>query len=136
VLIFGSYTCPTFRDRSAPLDRLYHDVQGNASVFMVYTREAHPVDGWDIDRNKQDHIQIQQPTSEIARNSVARQARDSLQLTMPILMDGMDDAVTHEFGGFPNAAVVIDRQGIVFGTEQWAEPTSLRHLIEGAVGEK
>jgi hypothetical protein len=51
---------------------------------------------------------------------------------MPIIMDGMDDAVTKEFGGFPNAAVVIDRQGIVFGTEQWAEPTSLRHLIDEA----
>jgi hypothetical protein len=136
VLIFGSYTCPTLRDRALGLDRLFHDVQGKASVFLVYTREAHPVDGWDIDRNKLDNIQIQQPTSEAARKSIARQAHDSLHLAMPILMDGMDDAVADAFGGFPNAAVVIGHDGVVFGTEQWAEPTSLRHMIDEAISEK
>jgi Spy/CpxP family protein refolding chaperone len=134
VLVFGSYTCPTFRDRALGLDRLYHDVQDKVNLFLVYTKEAHPVDGWEVDRNKLDNIQIQQPTSEAARKSVARLAHDSLHLAMPILMDGMDDAVATNYGGFPNGAVVIDRDGLVFGTQQWAEPIALRHLIDEAVG--
>jgi hypothetical protein len=132
-LIFGSYTCPTLRDRAMGLDRLYHDVEGKANVFLIYTREAHPVDGWDVERNKVENIQLQQPTSERARKSAARQAHDSLHLAMPILMDLMDDTVTEEYGGFPNAAVVIGANGVVFGTEQWAEPIALRHMIDEAL---
>jgi hypothetical protein len=51
-------------------------------------------------------------------------------------MDDMENTVTDEFGGFPNAAVVIDRQGNVFGAEQWAEPVALKHMIDEAAGEK
>ena len=136
VLVFGSYTCPTLRDRAMGLDRLYHDVQEKVNLFLVYTREAHPVDGWEVDRNKLDNIQIQQPTSEAARKSVARLAHDSLHLAMPILMDGMDDAVATNYGAFPNGAVVIGTDGLVVGSQQWAEPVALRHMIDEAVGTK
>jgi Spy/CpxP family protein refolding chaperone len=136
VLVFGSYTCPTLRDRAMGLDRLYHDVEDKVNLFLVYTKEAHPVDGWEVDRNKLDNIQIQQPTSEAARKSVARLAHDSLHLAMPILMDEMDDTVTTNYGAFPNGAVVIGNDGLVFGSQQWAEPVALRHMIDEAVGTK
>jgi Spy/CpxP family protein refolding chaperone len=136
VLFFGSYTCPTFRDRATAIDRLARQVSTTASVYVVYTREAHPTGGWEVQRNKDERIAIAQPTSYAARQSAARECRSSLHLNVPVLVDEMDDPTAAAYGGFPNGAVVINRDGTIAASQQWADPAALQRYIDDAVARK
>jgi peroxiredoxin/Spy/CpxP family protein refolding chaperone len=132
VLIFGSYSSPSFRGRAASIDRLTREIATTASVFVVYTKEAHPVGGWEVDRNKDENIAIKQPATLDARRDIARKTREALRLTTPLLVDDMENSVTTAYGGFPNGAVVINRDGIVAGSQQWVETGALKHIVEEA----
>lgn len=132
VLVFGSYTSPSFRQRAAALEKLAKETQTKAAFFVIYTREAHAVGEWEVDRNKDDNILIEQPTTEAQRRELAKQAVTTLKLTIPVLVDGMDDAVTKAYGVAPNGAVVIGRDGKVFARQRWFEPLGLRQHIDAA----
>jgi len=133
VLVFGSYTCPSFRGRASSIDRLTQELSTSANVFIVYTKEAHPQGGWEVERNKDENISIKQPTTLEARRAVAKQSREALHLSTPILIDDMDDTVTNAYGGFPNAAVVINRDGTIAGSQQWVEAVALKRIVDEAV---
>ena len=45
------------------------------------------------------------------RVAAARQGVERLGLTMPVLVDGMDDAVSEAFGAWPERLYVADRGG-------------------------
>lgn len=133
VLVFGSYTDPIFRSRAASIQKLYEDLGTRASMFLVYTKEAHPVGGWELEKNKEQNIFVTQPINFAARQAAARQCRDALHLTMPIIIDELDDACTKAYGGFPNAAVVIARDGTIAASQQWVETTALRRAVDAAI---
>jgi len=133
VLVFGSYTDPVFRGRAPALEKLYQDLGTRASMFLVYTRELHPVGGWELEKNKDANIFVNQPLDVAGRIAAARKYRDTLHLTMPTLVDEMDDAWTKAYGGFPDGAIVINREGTVAASQQWMEPAALRRAIEKAI---
>jgi Spy/CpxP family protein refolding chaperone len=136
VLFFGSYTCPTFRDRAQAIDRIARQLSTAASVYVIYTREAHPTGGWEVQRNKDEHIALAQPASYTARQSAARECRSTLHLSVPLLVDEMDDATAAAYGGFPNGAVVINRDGTIAASQQWADPPALQRYVDDAVAKK
>lgn len=133
VLVFGSYSDPIFRGRAASIQRLHEDLGTRATVFLVYTKEAHPVGGWELEKNKEQNIFINQPLNFAGRQTAAKQCREALKLTLPILIDDIDNAWTSAYGGFPNGAVVINRDGTIAASQQWAEPTALRRAIDNAI---
>ncbi len=125
VIEFGSLSCPSFRDRAPAMEALRRKFALRAEFLIIYTREAHPTGGWEVRRNKEEGIQIEQPTSDAGRRELARRAVEALRIKMPVAVDMMDDAVTRAYGGFPNAAVVIGRDGRVAARQQWTDPSSL-----------
>jgi hypothetical protein len=133
VLAFGSYSSPMLRDRSTGLNRLEQQLGTKAEIYLVYTKEMHSVGGWDSARNEADHVVEIQPKTMPEKEAAARQCRTSLHLTLPILMDDMQDTTTTAYGAYPDGAVVINRDGTIEGSQQWAEPTALRRLIDQAV---
>ena len=73
--------------------------------------EAHAVDEWQMESNEEEGILVVQQTSLEERIDAARAAAARLQLTMPILVDGMDDAASAAFAAWPERIVVIGRDG-------------------------
>ena len=134
VLVFGSYTSPVFRDRAAGLQKLWraNEADDKAALFIVYTREAHPTNGWQVDRNKTDHVLLAQTETTESRQAAAAQCKAALHLQIPMLLDSTDDAVSTVYGTFPDGAVVIDRTGTVASAQHWAEPSALQHAINEA----
>ncbi len=63
--------------------------------------------------NKRVGINITQPKTAAERTSVAIQCNDSLKMSLPMLVDGIDDAVGREYSGFPERLYLIDREGRV-----------------------
>lgn len=132
VLVFGSYTSPIFRQRVAAMEKLAKDTTRTASFFVIYTREAHAHGEWEVERNKDENIQVEQPRTDAERKEQAKQAVSTLKITVPVLVDGMDDAVAKAYGLSPNGAVVIGRDGKIFARQKWFEPVALRQHIDAA----
>ena len=64
------------------------------------------------------------------KEAAARHCRGALRLNMPVLTDDLEDSATTAFGTFPDGAVVINRDGTIVESQQWAEPTALRRVVD------
>jgi hypothetical protein len=58
-------------------------------------------------------IVFSQPRSLIERVDVAGKCCQSLEMTMPLLVDQLDDRVGHAYSGMPDRLYLIDRNGRV-----------------------
>lgn len=71
---------------------------------MIYIREAHPNE----QRNK---FNIPQPASLEERRKIAKEFGEGLKLSIPILVDTLDDPVNRAYSGWPDRLYVLDGQG-------------------------
>ena len=91
-----------------------HRRYGDRVAFLaIYVREAHPSDGWRMASNDRAGIAFEQPTNEEERSAVAKQCCSTLEMSMPLLVDEMDDRVGHAYSGMPDRLYLIDRAGRV-----------------------
>jgi Iodothyronine deiodinase len=81
--------------------------------LCIYVREAHPLDGWRMESNDRAGIQIKQPREKSERDTVARKCCSTLGITMPLVVDQLNDYVGHLYSGMPDRMYVIDRDGRV-----------------------
>ena len=79
----------------------------------VYVREAHPTDGWRMSSNDKDGVVFAQPTTDEERCEVAGKCRAALHMTIPLVVDHVDDRVGHAYSGMPDRLYLIDRAGKV-----------------------
>ena len=136
VLAFGSLTSPSFRDRLAKLEAVKKKYTGRANVVVVYTKEAHPADGWQVERNRDDKVEINAPTTMKDRIALAAKLKDMSKTSLDIVVDGMDDAMLNNFGGSVEGAVVLTPLGTVLGTQTFCDPSGLPRMIDDALKAK
>jgi thiol-disulfide isomerase/thioredoxin len=108
VLVFGNFTCGPFRSQAGNVEKLYHKYKDRATFVMVYVREAHPKDGWSMESNDRVGVALPQPTTYNERADVAQQCGRLLDLSFPMLVDTMDDAVGARYSGMPGRLYLID----------------------------
>jgi hypothetical protein len=113
VLIFGNFTCGPFRGQAGNVEKVYARYRDRATFLMVYVREAHPTDGWQVESNDRVEVSLRQPRNYDERVGVARTCSRTLKLGMPMLVDTIDDRVGARYSGMPSRLYVIDRQGKV-----------------------
>ncbi len=113
VLVFGNFTCGPFRNQAGNVEKLYRLYGDRATFLMVYVREAHPTDGWQMESNERVGVALEQPKSYDDRARVAQMCTARLDLGFPVLVDTMDDAVGARYSGMPSRLYLIDRQGKV-----------------------
>lgn len=111
VLIFGTFTCSPFRGQAGNLEKLYLRYKDRADFYLVYVREAHPSDGWNMEVNEAKGINFAQPKNDAERQSIAQTCQKHLDISMPMLVDTIDDAVGSAYSGMPNRLYIVDRQG-------------------------
>ena len=66
-----------------------------------------------MESNDKVGISIAQPTTAEERASVAKKCCSALEITMPMVVDTIDDRVGHAYSGMPDRLYVIDRTGRV-----------------------
>jgi hypothetical protein len=92
---------------------LHARYKDRVEFLAVYVREAHPTDGWRMASNDNAGIVIAQPSSFTDRAGVAKKCCSALEITMPLVVDGLDDRVGSAYSGMPDRLYVIDRAGKV-----------------------
>lgn len=111
VLFFGSYSCPPFRRRAGELQRIFDQLEDRAAFFVVYLAEAHPEDGWVGKSNVTERVLIRQHTTLAERFGAARRCASELELTIPMVVDGMEDAASRAFSAWPERIYVLGIDG-------------------------
>lgn len=122
VFMFVSLTNPPARLQVPEWDRLaakYDTTQ--VHLFTVYGRELHPGD-------KQSYRMWPDPKSEDEKRAYGK---EFAQLTtMPVLVDGLNDAVVNAYGRVPNGAYVIDKDGRLIFHATWADHRKVAHILD------
>lgn len=93
------------------LNRLYREFNERAQFFLVYIREAHTTDGWQVGANVRDCILFAQPKTEKERANVARTCVKNLGIEFPTLLDNMDNAVEQAYTAWPDRLYVVGKDG-------------------------
>lgn len=84
-----------------------------AAFLGLYVREAHPTDGWRMASNDRAGIAVAQPKTKDEREAVARRCCHSLAMTIPLVVDEINDRVGHLYSGMPDRIYIIDADGRV-----------------------
>ena len=125
-------TSPAFRERAAAMEKLKTEYGQRAQFIVIYQREAHAKGEWEVDRNKDKDITVDQPTTLEARSDLAKKTRQELKITAPILVDTMGNETATAYGAGANSAFVINRDGIIVARQQWFDPGGLQRAIDEA----
>jgi hypothetical protein len=136
VIEFGSYSSPSFRQRAAKMDELARQYSTRANFLIIYTKEAHAVGEWEVDRNRDEGVRVAKHTDMGARKSAAKDAKQALRITIPIAMDDMNDSIATAYGAGENSAVAIGRDGTVVARQQWCDPFRLRAALDEALASR
>jgi hypothetical protein len=102
--------------------------------LVVYIREAHPEEGWILPENRRSGLAVQEPKSDEERRGVASTCATNLRLQMPMVVDGVDNAVASAYGGWPDRLYLVGRDGrIAFQGDEGPfgfKPDELERAIE------
>jgi type I thyroxine 5'-deiodinase len=77
----------------------------------VYIREAHPTDGRQVPQNVKDKVLVADPKTLDERNKVAKDFVKDFKVSLPVLVDTIDDAVGKAYSGWPDRLYVINAEG-------------------------
>jgi hypothetical protein len=93
------------------LEDLYDRYGEKVAFFVVYIKEAHPEDGWVVGRNRRAGLRVNDPTTDDERADLAETCALRMRLTIPVLVDRMDNAVASAYGGWPDRLYLIGQDG-------------------------
>ena len=91
--------------------------QGVGSIFL-YTNEAHPGEIYP-------HL-----TSMDQKLRHAKDLRDNLGVSRPILVDSLDGACHRAYGSMPNMAWIFSGAGVPVYKSDWTDARSIRSAVE------
>lgn len=81
--------------------------------FVVYIREIHPSDGWQVATNERDGVLVRQPLSFDERVEVGQTCVTHMALELPALVDDMDDAVCEAWAALPERLYLVGTDGTI-----------------------
>lgn len=131
LLISASYTCPVFRGKIQTINMVDSIYQGQLSVYVIYTVEAHPIidvspysgNVWTTSTNQTEGVLYEQPKTYGERKVVLNELLNNYYLRPMLLIDGPCNDWWLNYGTEPNSATLIKTDGKVFAFQQWFDKT-------------
>ncbi len=121
LLIVGSVTCPMTASSMPPLKRLHAEFGETIAFLMVNVREAHPAEHY--------------PQPETAEDKLAhaRALKEQHEIPWTVATDDIDGTLHRGLDTKPNAAYLIDVDGIIAFRALWAgDEAGLRRALASA----
>jgi hypothetical protein len=95
------------------MEQLYSQYKDRVEFFVVYVQEAHPTDGWQTDSNVEEGILFRQHQSYDEREEAAQSCNIGLHISLPTLVEEMDNAIDEAYGAAPERLYLIGKDGRV-----------------------
>jgi Iodothyronine deiodinase len=92
---------------------MYRRYRDRAAFYVVYIREAHPSDIWQMGANVRENVVYQSPQNTEERVELANVCVKNLGIEMPALVDNFDNSTDTAYSGWPDRLYVIDRDGSI-----------------------
>lgn len=112
-LMFGNFTCPVYRGQIRRFNEIYSALSERLAFLLIYIREAHPEDGWQLDINHAQNVVYDQPVTIAERAAIAQDCIRRHAIEMPVAIDDMDDTINKLYSGSPERLYLLDTNGIV-----------------------
>jgi len=80
---------------------------------VVYIKEIHPTDGWQVGENEREGVLVRQHRSLEERVEVGQACMLKLALELPAAVDAMDDGVARAYAAMPERLYLVGRDGRV-----------------------
>jgi hypothetical protein len=120
------------------LNELYATYKDQVQFYIVYIREAHPAEGWQVPNNLIEDILYNEPSTDDERGAVAAACQIGLDLDMPMLVDGIDNDIDEKYVGLPMRLFLVDAMGKIafagdkgpFGWDDVAFEAAVRAAID------
>lgn len=138
LIVTASLTCPVARRRSSEIQNIQQKFGDHLNVFLLYILEAHPKGSpspysgreWVTRPNEREGILRAQPKSNAERLVLAREFQKRLGVSVPLVVDGMENKGWHALGGGPNVGVLLDASGVVKVKHGWFDGRTMEDSIE------
>ena len=88
---------------------LYRQYSDRVQFLIVYIREAHPTDGWDIGGE----VRAGDPRTMEERRRLAGRCEEAMAHGIHTYVDEMDDAVMTAYAAWPERLYLIGQDGCV-----------------------
>ena len=85
--------------------------QGRVAFLLVYVREAHPVDGWQVPQNIRDGALLGAAKTQAEKDDHADVCIRKLDIRFPTVVDKMDNRVELTYAGWPDRLYLIGADG-------------------------
>ncbi|MAG13429.1 MAG: deiodinase [Spirochaetales bacterium] len=95
------------------MESIYEQYRNDAAFYVVYIREAHPSDGWQVSSNKREGVVFEQPSTFESRTEIAEACQLGLDISIPMLVDDMTNTVEKAYSGWPDRLYVVSRDGTI-----------------------
>jgi hypothetical protein len=95
------------------MERLYSRFKDWIEFFAVYVQEAHPTEGWQVESNIKDDVFYRQHQSLDEREEAAQSCTIGLHISIPTLVEEMDNAIDEAYGAAPERLYLIGKDGRV-----------------------
>ncbi len=92
------------------MQKMYKDYEDIAGFYLIYIKEAHAEDSSRPVQYAQD-LGIKQHTNYGERCNVAEKLFADKELTLPCLVDGMNDEANKAYRGYPDRVFVVRTDG-------------------------
>lgn len=79
--------------------------------FVVYIREAHPTDAWQVEANEHEGVLFAQPTTIEKRIEVANACALRLELSIPTLVDDIGNSTDVKYYALPDRLYLVGKDG-------------------------
>jgi hypothetical protein len=93
------------------LNDLAKKYEGKVDFLLVYIREAHPTDGWQVPQNERDGVLLPEAKSSEQKEDHASSCVRKLDIRFPALIDGMDNKVQDAYAGWPDRLYLVGKNG-------------------------
>lgn len=95
----------------AEVEKIRKDFENEVELVLVYIKEAHPEDEWQMDSNVESEVVFEQPKTFEARSDLAQTFVDRMKVETETLVDDIRNTAMACYAAWPERIYVIDREG-------------------------